>query len=73
MLAWACQPASPMQSSFTGRTRPVWVNAAAVTRSLGALLAFFTHEILAETAAAGFPEGSEPPFSFSWGCAQSSR
>jgi len=48
MLAWACQAASPIQSSFTGRKRAVWVNAAAVTRSLGALLAFFTHEILAE-------------------------
>jgi hypothetical protein len=37
------------------------VNAAAVTRSLGALLAFFTHEILAENKEKGvrplFPGG----------------
>lgn len=55
MLAWACQAASPMQSSFTARTRPVWVNAAAVTRNLGALLAFFTDEILAEMSVLGLP------------------
>jgi hypothetical protein len=33
----------------------VWVNAAAVTRNLGALLAFFTDEILAEMSVLGLP------------------